>query len=72
MEQNVELVIARALINKPQIIILDEPTTGLDPQARRLVWQKLRRLKEDGVTMLLTTHYMEEAAQLCDQTCDYE
>lgn len=61
------LVIARALINKPRIIILDEPTTGLDPQARRLVWQKLRRLKEDGVTMLLTTHYMEEAAQLCDR-----
>lgn len=61
------LVIARALINKPQIIILDEPTTGLDPQARRLVWQKLRRLKEEGVTMLLTTHYMEEAAQLCDR-----
>jgi lipooligosaccharide transport system ATP-binding protein len=61
------LVIARALINKPEIIILDEPTTGLDPQARRLVWQKLRRLKEDGVTMLLTTHYMEEAAQLCDK-----
>jgi lipooligosaccharide transport system ATP-binding protein len=61
------LVIARALINKPKIIILDEPTTGLDPQARRLVWQKLRRLKEDGVTMILTTHYMEEAAQLCDR-----
>jgi len=61
------LVIARALINDPQIIILDEPTTGLDPQARRLVWQKLRKLKEDGVTMLLTTHYMEEAAQLCDR-----
>jgi len=61
------LVVARALINQPQIIILDEPTTGLDPQARRLVWQKLRRLKEDGVTMLLTTHYMEEAAQLCDR-----
>jgi len=61
------LVIARALINQPRIIILDEPTTGLDPQARRLVWQKLRRLKEDGVTMLLTTHYMEEAAQLCDR-----
>ena len=61
------LVIARALINKPEVIILDEPTTGLDPQARRLVWQKLRRLKEDGVTMLLTTHYMEEAAQLCDR-----
>jgi len=61
------LVIARALINKPQIIILDEPTTGLDPQGRRLVWQKLRKLKEDGVTMLLTTHYMEEAAQLCNR-----
>jgi len=61
------LVIARALINKPQIIILDEPTTGLDPQARRLVWQKLRSLKDEGVTMLLTTHYMEEAAQLCDR-----
>lgn len=61
------VVIARALINRPQIIILDEPTTGLDPQARRLVWQKLRRLKEDGATMLLTTHYMEEAAQLCDR-----
>ena len=61
------LVIARALINKPEIIILDEPTTGLDPQARRLVWQKLRSLKEEGVTMLLTTHYMEEAAQLCDR-----
>lgn len=61
------LVIARALINNPQIIILDEPTTGLDPEARRLVWQKLRKLKEEGVTMLLTTHYMEEAAQLCDR-----
>lgn len=61
------LVIARALINNPEIIILDEPTTGLDPQARRLVWQKLRKLKEEGATMLLTTHYMEEAAQLCDR-----
>lgn len=61
------LVIARALINNPKIIILDEPTTGLDPQARRLVWQKLRKLKDEGVTMLLTTHYMEEAAQLCDR-----
>lgn len=61
------LVIARALINRPQIIILDEPTTGLDPQGRRVVWQKLRRLKDEGVTMLLTTHYMEEAAQLCDR-----
>ncbi|CUH96066.1 Nod factor export ATP-binding protein I [Propionispora sp. 2/2-37] len=61
------LVIARALLNDPQVIILDEPTTGLDPQARRLVWQKLRQLKEEGTTLILTTHYMEEAAQLCDQ-----
>lgn len=61
------LVIARALLNGPQIIILDEPTTGLDPQARRMVWQKLRQLKEEGTTLILTTHYMEEAAQLCDQ-----
>lgn len=61
------LVIARALISRPAILILDEPTTGLDPQARRLVWQKLRQLKQEGVTMLLTTHYMEEAAQLCDR-----
>lgn len=61
------LVIARALINQPQIVILDEPTTGLDPAARRLVWQKLRLLKSQGVTLVLTTHYMEEAAQLCDR-----
>lgn len=61
------LVIARALINRPSIVILDEPTTGLDPQARRLVWQKLRMLKAEGVTLVLTTHYMEEAAQLCDK-----
>ncbi|MDU4962290.1 MAG: ATP-binding cassette domain-containing protein [Sporomusaceae bacterium] len=61
------LVIARALINQPRLVILDEPTTGLDPQARRLVWQKLRGLKADGVTLILTTHYMEEAAQLCDR-----
>lgn len=61
------LVIARALMNKPQIIILDEPTTGLDPQARRLVWQKLRQLKNEGTTLVLTTHYMEEAMQLCDR-----
>lgn len=60
------LTIARALINSPEILILDEPTTGLDPQARRLVWQRLRRLKEQGVTLLLTTHYMDEA-QLCDR-----
>lgn len=61
------LVIARALLNKPQLVILDEPTTGLDPQARRLVWQKLRQLKDQGTTLILTTHYMEEAAQLCDR-----
>ena len=61
------LVIARALMNRPELVILDEPTTGLDPQARRLVWQKLRGLKADGVTLILTTHYMEEAAQLCDR-----
>jgi lipooligosaccharide transport system ATP-binding protein len=61
------LTIARALINSPELLILDEPTTGLDPQARHLVWQRLRRLKEQGVTLLLTTHYMDEAAQLCDR-----
>ncbi|WP_371374678.1 ABC transporter ATP-binding protein [Sporomusa aerivorans] len=61
------LVIARALLNRPEIIILDEPTTGLDPQARHLVWQKLRSLKDSGVTLILTTHYMEEAVQLCDR-----
>ncbi|SDD61046.1 ABC transporter ATP-binding protein [Sporomusa acidovorans] len=60
------LVIARALMNHPELVILDEPTTGLDPQARHLVWQKLRSLKADGVTLILTTHYMEEAVQLCD------
>ncbi len=61
------LVIARALIHQPKILILDEPTTGLDPQARHLIWAKLRQLKRSGVTMVLTTHYMEEAAQLCDR-----
>jgi lipooligosaccharide transport system ATP-binding protein len=61
------LLIARALINKPQILILDEPTTGLDPQARHLIWSKLRALKASGVTMVLTTHYMEEAQRLCDR-----
>ena len=61
------LVIARALISNPELVILDEPTTGLDPAARRLVWQKLEELKKQGVTLLLTTHYMEEAAMLCDQ-----
>lgn len=61
------LVIARALVHTPRILVLDEPTTGLDPQARHLVWQKLRLLKSRGVTMLLTTHYMDEAAHLCDR-----
>ncbi|GIW08216.1 MAG: ABC transporter [Dehalococcoidia bacterium] len=61
------LTIARALINRPRLIVLDEPTTGLDPQARHLVWTKLRQLKDAGATMLLTTHYMEEAARLADR-----
>ena len=61
------LVIARALINSPKLLILDEPTTGLDPQVRQLIWDKLRMLKEEGVTILLCTHYMEEAFQICDQ-----
>lgn len=61
------LTIARALINNPEIIILDEPTTGLDPQARHIVWQRLRRLRDRGVTLILTTHYLEEASQLCDR-----
>jgi len=62
------LILARALINEPKILILDEPTTGLDPQARHLIWDKIRNLKKEGVTIVLTTHYMEEAAQLCDRT----
>jgi lipooligosaccharide transport system ATP-binding protein len=61
------LVIARALVNDPEILVLDEPTTGLDPQARLLVWEKLTRLRESGMTLLLTTHYMEEAARLCNR-----
>jgi len=61
------LTIARGLLNTPRILVLDEPTTGLDPAARHLVWQRLRLLRAQGVTMLLTTHYMEEAAQLCDR-----
>ena len=60
------LVIARALINDPKLLILDEPTTGLDPQVRHLIWEKLSGLKKQGVTLLLTTHYMEEAFQICD------
>jgi len=62
------LILARALINEPQILLLDEPTTGLDPQARHLIWDKIRDLQKQGVTIVLTTHYMEEAAQLCDRT----
>ncbi|MGH2748567.1 MAG: ABC transporter ATP-binding protein [Actinomycetota bacterium] len=61
------LLIARGLINQPRLLILDEPTTGLDPQARHLVWEKLRDLRRRGVTLLITTHYMEEAAHLCDR-----
>ncbi|MCX7747558.1 MAG: ATP-binding cassette domain-containing protein [Clostridia bacterium] len=61
------LTIARALLNKPKLLILDEPTTGLDPQVRHLIWNKLRELKGMGVTILLTTHYMEEAFQICDR-----
>ncbi|WP_432826464.1 ABC transporter ATP-binding protein [Dactylosporangium sp. CA-092794] len=61
------LTIARALINEPDIVLLDEPTTGLDPQARHLLWERLFQLKQDGVTLLLTTHYMDEAEQLCDR-----
>ncbi len=61
------LSIARSLINRPDMLLLDEPTTGLDPQARHVVWEKLFRLKEQGVTLVLTTHYMDEAEQLCDR-----
>ena len=61
------LLIARALINSPELVVLDEPTTGLDPQARLAVWRALDSLKREGVTLLLTTHYMEEAARLCDR-----
>lgn len=61
------LTIARALINDPDLLLLDEPTTGLDPQARHLVWDRLYRLKQRGVTLVITTHYMDEAEQLCDR-----
>jgi lipooligosaccharide transport system ATP-binding protein len=62
------LILARALINEPQILLLDEPTTGLDPHARHLIWDRIRNLKKQGVTIILTTHYMDEAAELCDRT----
>lgn len=61
------LILARALVNRPRLLILDEPTTGLDPQARHLIWEKLRGLVAEGNTIVLTTHYMEEAARLCDR-----
>jgi lipooligosaccharide transport system ATP-binding protein len=61
------LTIARALISRPELVILDEPSTGLDPQARHLVWDRLHRLRRDGVTLIITTHYMDEAEQLCDR-----
>jgi lipooligosaccharide transport system ATP-binding protein len=61
------LTIARSLINEPQLMLLDEPTTGLDPQARHLLWERLYRLKQRGTTLVLTTHYMDEAEQLCDR-----
>ena len=61
------LTIARALMNDPELLLLDEPTTGLDPQARHLVWERLFQLKNQGVTIVLTTHYMDEAEQLCDR-----
>ena len=61
------LTIARSLINDPELLLLDEPTTGLDPQARHLLWDRLFRLKQEGVTLIITTHYMDEAEQLCDR-----
>jgi lipooligosaccharide transport system ATP-binding protein len=61
------LTIARSLISEPDLVLLDEPTTGLDPQARHLLWERLYQLKERGVTLIITTHYMDEAEQLCDR-----
>jgi len=61
------LTIARGLINRPDLLLLDEPTTGLDPQARHVLWDRLYRLKQQGVTLIITTHYMDEAEQLCDR-----
>jgi lipooligosaccharide transport system ATP-binding protein len=61
------LSLLRALVNDPELLVLDEPTTGLDPQARQLIWQRLRELRAGGMTLVLTTHYMEEAQRLCDR-----
>ena len=61
------MTIARSLVNDPELMLLDEPTTGLDPQARHLLWDRLFRLKRQGVTLIITTHYMDEAEQLCDR-----
>ena len=61
------LTIARSLVNRPDLLLLDEPTTGLDPQARHVLWDRLFRLKQPGVTLVITTHYMDEAEQLCDR-----
>jgi lipooligosaccharide transport system ATP-binding protein len=61
------LTLARALVNDPQVLFLDEPTTGLDPQARHLIWERMRRLTAQGKTLILTTHFMEEAARLCQR-----
>jgi lipooligosaccharide transport system ATP-binding protein len=66
------LSLARALVNDPDVLILDEPTTGLDPQARHLIWERLRSLVADGKTILITTHFMEEAERLCDRVCIIE
>jgi lipooligosaccharide transport system ATP-binding protein len=66
------LTLARALVNDPDVLIMDEPTTGLDPQARHLIWERLRSLLARGKTILLTTHFMEEAERLCDQICVIE
>jgi ABC-2 type transport system ATP-binding protein len=65
--QKQRLLLAIALINRPKILFLDEPTTGLDPQSRRNLWEQVRRVKDNGATILLTTHYMEEAYELCDE-----
>ena len=65
------LTLARALVNDPQVVFMDEPTTGLDPQARHLIWERLRRLTQEGKTLVLTTHFMEEAERLCHRARDH-